>query len=349
MLPQAGHRVVAQDPASIALLQRLDLVAPCPATVLITGESGTGKHLLATRLHARSDRAGGPFEALSCAAITEEMLDQELYGRHSLVAGTESPPDPPRKGAGKFEAAHGGTLLLDEVDELDARAQTRLLRTLQLHEQSALAGGPRRPDVRIVATASRPLMDEVARGAFRADLFFRLNVMTLKVPALRDRPGDILPLAALFAQRFDQHFAQHFDPRADTSAPVFSPDAVAALQAHAWPGNVRELENVIHRAVLTNGAPILTAACLDIERQRPAAEPAPPEAPPAEATGVHTSGRTIEAVEKDMILETLYRCRGNRAQTAGVLGISIRTLRNKLHEYERDGTRIPRPVIVAVA
>jgi DNA-binding NtrC family response regulator len=319
--------IIAHDPATIALLHRLERVATTRATVLITGENGTGKHVVASCLHHRSGRQDGPFVALNCAAITETMLDHELFGRVVPGAAHE---------AGKFAAADGGTLLLDEIGELDIRMQAKLLRAVQDCENlDGVGGREQRADVRIVATTSRPLTDEVQQGRFRPDLFFRLNVMTLKVPALRHRPGDIGPLATFFARQFA---AENKVPALSVSA-----EALAVLQWHNWPGNVRELENVMHRAVLTEAGPEITAASLDIE------EPRDVTSPGNEPTGVHTTGRTIEAVEKDMILDTLYQCRGNRAQTATVLGICIRTLRNKLHEYERDGTRIPRPVVIAVA
>ena len=319
--------ITAHDPATIALLHRLERVAASRATVLIAGEHGTGKHLVATCLHQRSGRHDGPFVALNCAAITEAMLDHELFGRSALDATQQ---------ASKFAAADGGTLLLDEIGELDIRMQAKLLRAVQDCENPDGAGGSQpRADVRIVATTSRPLTDEVQHGRFRPDLFFRLNVMTLNVPALRHRPGDIGPLATAFAQ----HFAAEnkFD-----ALPV-SAKALAVLRQHSWPGNVRELENVMHRAVLTEAGPEITAASLEIEESWKAAAPRP------EPTGIYTTGRTIEAVEKDMILSTLSQCRGNRAQTATVLGICPRTLRNKLHEYERDSTRPPRPAAAAAA
>jgi two-component system, response regulator FlrC len=319
--------ITAHDPATTALLRRLELVADSRASVLITGESGTGKHLMATYLHQRSKRRDGPFVALNCAAITEAMLDHELFGRIASDATQQ---------ASKFAAADGGTLLLDEIGELDARMQAKLLRAVQDCEgQGYGVGNQRQAGVRIVATTSRPLTDEVQQGRFRPDLFFRLNVMTLKIPALRHRPGDIGPLAAVFAR--------HFAAKNKSPALPVSAEALAVLHRHTWPGNVRELENVMHRAVLTEAGPEITVASLEIEEPWGATALAP------KSTGVHTTGRTIEAVEKDMILDTLSQCRGNRVRTATVLGICPRTLRNKLHEYERDGTRIPRPVVVAVA
>jgi DNA-binding NtrC family response regulator len=199
---------------------------------------------------------------------------------------------------------------------------------------------PVRVDARIVATTNRDLQQDVRAGRFRADLLFRLNVITLKVPPLRERSADLPALAELFAQKFGRANSR--------PACTILPAALAVLQRHQWPGNVRELENVIHRAVLTETGPAITPSALDIDladeiHMEVAAHP--PEMPAV----MHTAGRTIEAVEKDMILETLCQCKGNRSQTAAVLGISIRTLRNKLHEYERNGTRIPRAVVVGIA
>lgn len=319
--------ITAHDPATIALLHRIEMVADSQASVLITGESGTGKHLVATCLHQRSRRHDGPFVALNCAAITETMLDHELFGQVASGATQQG---------SKFAAADGGTLLLDEIGELDARMQAKLLRAVQGCEGHGDGGGnQRQAGVRIVATTSRPLTDEVQQGRFRPDLFFRLNVMTLKIPALRHRPGDIGPLAAVFVR--------HFAAKNKSPALPVSAEALAVLQRHTWPGNVRELENVMHRAVLTEAGPEITVASLEIE------EPCGAEAPGVEPAGIHTTGRTIGAVERDMILDTLSQCRGNRTLTATVLGICSRTLRNKLHEYERGGTPNPRPVVVAVA
>jgi DNA-binding NtrC family response regulator len=305
--------------------------------VLITGESGTGKELVAAHLHRSSGRSAGAFVVLNCAAIPDALLESELFGHEQgAFAGAT------QRRIGRFEAASGGTLLLDEVGEMDLRTQAKVLRAVQQREIDRVGGShPIRGDVRIVATTSRNLPEEVRQGRFRADLFFRLNVVRVKVPPLRDRPRDVPALAI--------HFAASFARANALPASTVSPEALAVLQRHSWPGNVRELENVMHRAVLTATGPCIGPAALDLDMPEladPAAQGVPAAQPPA---SVHTSGRTIEAVEKDMILDTLFRCKGNRGQTATVLGISIRTLRNKLHEYERDGTRIPRPVVVAVA
>jgi two-component system response regulator FlrC len=332
----ADAGMVVRDPAMAALLRQVEHVAPSDATVLITGESGTGKELVAAHLHRSSGRGKVPLVVLNCAALPDTLLESELFGHEqgAFAGATE-------RRIGRFEAADGGTLLLDEVGEMDLRTQAKVLRAVQQREIDRVGGSqPVKVDVRIVATTSRNLQEEVRQGGFRADLFFRLNVVVVRVPPLRDRPADVPALA--------EHFARRFAAANAMTAATVSPEALAVLQAHDWPGNVRELENVIYRAVLTEAGSSITPASLDIDAHAPAASVAAPGATAPQAA-VHTSGRTIEAVEKDMILDTLWQCKGNRGQTATVLGISIRTLRNKLHEYERDGTRIPRPVIVAVA
>ena len=316
--------ILASDPALAAVMRQADGVARSNATVLISGESGTGKDLVAGYIHRASGRADGPFVVLNCA---------ELFGgEQGAFPGAMAPH------TGKFEAAHGGTLLLDEVGELDLRMQAKLLRAVQHREVDRVAGGPPvAVDCRIIATTNRNLAEEVRLGRFRADLFFRLNVIAMRVPPLRERLADIPALAALFVR-------QYAALNGRVAVPIAA-DAMDLLVRHSWPGNVRELENVMHRAVLTAAGPCITAHALDIDADEFPIDAAVPEG----VSAVHTAGRTIEAVEKDMILDTLRHCKGNRAQTAAVLGISIRTLRNKLHDYERNGTRIPRPVIVAVA
>ena len=330
----AADPMVVRDPAMAELVRRVEQVARSNATVLITGESGTGKELVAAHLHRGSGRVGRPFVALNCAAIPDALLESELFGHEPGAF-----PGAVARRVGKFEAADGGTLLLDEIGEMDLRMQAKLLRAVQQREVDRVGGDrPVRVDVRIVATTNRNLQEEVRLGRFRTDLFFRLNVITLKVPPLRERPADIPALADAFARAFARENGR--------PARAVSPEAHALLLRHAWPGNVRELESVMYRAVLTEIGPCIAPSAIDIDAAEPG-EPAVSSLAERAAAAVHTSGRTIQAVEKDMILDTLYQCKGNRGQTAAVLGISIRTLRNKLHEYEREGTRVPRPVVVA--
>lgn len=319
------------SPAMLALLRRVEHVASSQAAVLIIGESGCGKELIATHLHRHSNRRDRPFVVLSCAGVSDHLLETELFGHEQ--GGSRR--------IGRLEAANGGTLLLDEIGEMDLRMQARLLRALQQRESDRVSGGsPAQLDVRLVATTSHDLQEDLRRGRFRADLFFRLSVITVKVPPLRMRLADIPALAEFFARHFAQ--ANGLTPAA------ISPDSMALLLQHGWPGNVRELENVMHRAVLTETGPSITPAALALSAPADEAEPSAARlaaaAFPSLPTIVRTDGRTIEAVEKDMILNALCQCKGNRSKAAIVLGISIRTLRNKLNEFEREGTRIPRPI-----
>jgi DNA-binding NtrC family response regulator len=329
---------VHQDPVSAALLARAAQVARAEASVLITGESGTGKEVLARHIHAASRRARGPFVALNCAALPESLLESELFGHEK---GAFSGAIAARKG--KFEQAQGGTLLLDEIGEMDPRLQAKLLRAIQEREIDRLGGTqPVKVDVRILAATNRDLAQEVARGRFREDLYFRLNVVRLRIPPLRERPADILPLA--------EHFARRYADANGLPRRGFSPAARAALLAHPWPGNVRELENAVHRAVLLAEGEEIGAEAIELgdgaapAGAAPAAPPAatPAAAPSAPATPVTALvGRRVEEVERALILETLSHCLGNRTRAAEMLGISIRTLRNKLNEYRGLGLAVP--------
>lgn len=303
--------VIAQDPAMLATLRRAEQVAQSDATVLITGESGTGKEVLARRIHQASRRDGGPFVALNCAAVPDALLESELFGyERGAFSGAVA------RRVGKFEAADGGTILLDEVSEMDVRLQAKLLRVLQERELDRLGGAaPVRVDVRVLATSNRSLPAEVAAGRFRADLYFRLNVVGLCIPALRDRPGDIAALA--------QHYARHFAVANALPPRALSDEALRRLQRHDWPGNVRELENTVHRAVLLAVGDTIGLDAVEL----PAAAPLPA------ASTASLVGRTVEAVERDLILQTLRHTGGNRTHAASILGISIRALRNKLRDY----------------
>ena len=328
-------RPVVQDPAMGALLARAEQVARADASVLITGESGTGKEVLARHIHAASRRARGPFVALNCAALPETLLESELFGHEK---GAFSGAVAARKG--KFEQAEGGTLLLDEIGEMDPRLQAKILRAIQEREIDRLGGtAPVKVDVRILAATHRDLAQEVAKGRFREDLYFRLAVVRLRIPALRERPADILPLARHFAKRYAR--ANGLPDR------DLSPAAERALLAHAWPGNVRELENTLHRAVLLAEGPAIGPEAIDLLEPAAQAEPAVQSLAPAPlpahgpAPVAALVGRRMEEVERDLILETLSHCLGNRTRAAEMLGISIRTLRNKLHEYRAAGIAVP--------
>jgi DNA-binding NtrC family response regulator len=321
------HALVVRDPAMEATVRRAEQVAGAEASVLISGESGTGKEVLARHIHRRSRRAGGPFIALNCAAIPDNLLESELFGHEKgAFSGAVA------RRVGKFEAADGGTLLLDEISEMDIRLQAKLLRALQEREIDRLGGAAAvRINVRILATTNRDLPKEVARGTFREDLYFRLNVVSLRVPPLRERPGDVAALA--------EHFARRYAEVNGLPYRKLSRDALARLAAHAWRGNVRELENAIHRAVLLAEGEQITEAAIELDPQA-----ATQAAITVRADGVAgLVGRRMEDVERDLIIETLGHTLGNRTHAATILGISIRALRNKLRDYAAQGVAVPRP------
>lgn len=322
---------VCRDPTMRALLARAEQLARAEASVLISGESGTGKEVLARHIHAASKRARGPFVALNCAALPEALLESELFGHER---GAFSGAVAARKG--KFEQAERGTLLLDEIGEMELRLQSKLLRAIQEREVDKLGGTqPVKVDVRILAATNRDLQAEVRAGRFREDLYFRLNVVQLRIPPLRERGEDILPLA--------EHFTERYSAANGLPLRPIAPAASSRLLAHAWPGNVRELENAMHRAVLlAQGREIGLDA---IELGTPLPEAATTPAAPTIAQMAHPIaalvGRRMEEVERELILETLGRCLGNRTRAAEILGISIRTLRNKLAEYRGQGVAVP--------
>jgi DNA-binding NtrC family response regulator len=330
-----AREMVYRDDAMAHVVKLAQQIAPSDASVLITGESGTGKEVLARYVHARSNRARGPFISVNCAAIPETLLESELFG-HEKGAFTGAVA----RRIGKFEEANGGTLLLDEISEMDVRLQAKLLRALQERVIDRVGGTRPVPvDIRIIATSNRNLAEAVREGAFREDLLFRLNVVNLKIPPLRERPADVLELAQHFVRLYSQ--ANGVPPR------PLSVEAKRQLSLARWPGNVRELENTIHRAVLmASGDEIGPAAILSpegtrLDQSKPAA--VAHAALAAETVTRSLVGRTVADVERDLILETLKHCLGNRTHAANILGISIRTLRNKLNEYSSAGVPIPSP------
>jgi DNA-binding NtrC family response regulator len=265
--------------------------------------------------------------ALNCAAIPENLLESELFGHEKgAFSGAVA------RRVGKFEAADGGTLLLDEISEMDVRLQAKLLRALQEREIDRLGGAaPVRVNVRILATTNRDLPTEVTRGTFREDLYFRLNVVSLLVPPLRERPGDVMALAEHFARRYAEVNGLPYRP--------LSRGAAARLVACVWRGNVRELENTLHRAVLLAEGEEITEEAIELGPQPGAASVSA-----ARGEGVAALvGRRMEDVERDLILETLGHTLGNRTHAATILGISIRALRNKLRDYAAQGVVVPRP------
>ena len=323
-----AHYIVVHDPLLAAVMRRAEQVAQSEAGILITGESGTGKEVLARHIHSRSRRGIGPLVALNCAAIPEHLLESELFG-HEKGAFTGAVG----RRTGKFEAANAGTLLLDEIGEMDLRLQAKLLRTLQEREIDRIGGSaPVKVDVRILATTNRDLNAEVRAGRFRADLFFRLNVVNLRIPPLRERKDDIAPLVEHFARKYAGVNGRPYRP--------VSADALQLLMSHPWPGNVRELENTMHRAVLLADGDAIAADAVELDPVPHGVAGGSPE-----VSGL--VGRKVEDVERALILETLSRCLGNRTHAATILGISIRTMRNKLREYQASGLDVPRPQVVA--
>ncbi|MCP1538526.1 sigma-54-dependent transcriptional regulator FlbD [Methylorubrum extorquens] len=326
-----------RDPSMERVVRLAEQVARSEASVLITGESGTGKEVLARHVHAKSNRAGRPFVSVNCAAIPEALLESELFG-HEKGAFTGAVA----RRIGRFEEANGGTLLLDEISEMDVRLQSKLLRALQERVIDRVGGAaPVKVDIRVLATSNRNLADEVKKGTFREDLYYRLNVVHLRLPALRERLADILELTA--------HFARKYAELNGLPLRQLAREAQALVARNPWPGNVRELENTIHRAVLlAQGAEIGPEAILSPEGESlaaPTAASGPVEraASAAEAATRGLVGRTVADVERDLILDTLDHCLGNRTHAARILGISIRTLRNKLNEYVEAGVKVAEP------
>jgi DNA-binding NtrC family response regulator len=330
------RELIYRDEIMAHVVKLAQQIAPSDASVLITGESGTGKEVLARYVHLRSNRSRGAFISVNCAAIPENLLESELFG-HEKGAFTGAIA----RRIGKFEEATGGTLLLDEISEMDARLQAKLLRAIQERVIDRVGGTRPVPvDIRIIATSNRNLVDAVREGVFREDLLFRLNVVNLKIPPLRERPADVVELA--------QHFIKKYSDANGIPARPLSAEARRTLVLNRWRGNVRELENTIHRAVLlatgdeigADGILSPDGARLD-QAKTPSAVMHATMA--AEAVTRALVGRTVADVERDLILETLKHCLGNRTHAANILGISIRTLRNKLNEYADDGIPIPPP------
>ncbi|WP_085642005.1 sigma-54 dependent transcriptional regulator [Thalassospira sp. MCCC 1A03138] len=406
---EESHALIHRDARMAETLRLATQVANSSASILITGESGTGKEIISRFVHRKSNRADKPFVAVNCAAIPDNLLESELFG-HEKGAFTGAQA----RRIGKFEEANGGTLLLDEISEMDVRLQAKLLRAIQEKEIDRLGGkSPVKVDVRILATSNRNLEAEVNAGNFREDLYFRLNVVNLDIPSLRERPDDIPVLAEFFVKKYSE--------ANDVPIRPISPLAITRLRSHHWRGNVRELENTMHRAVLIAGpteigpeaimlsgagssepgwqsAPSPEAAAPAPAPSQPAPSapsrassayanaayggaayrPVPPAqqaphapaplpdhhddyAPPCPAVPVdHDAdsadqinadssvtaalvGRTVADVERDLIIDTLKHCFGNRTHAANILGISIRTLRNKLRQYTDEGLAVPQP------
>jgi two-component system response regulator FlrC len=325
-----GGQMVAEDLRSRELVELAGRVAASDATVMIGGESGTGKEVLARYIHCHSARADGPFIAINCAAIPDNMLEAVLFG-YEKGAFTGAL----RASAGKFEQAQGGTLLLDEISEMSLSLQAKLLRVLQEREVERLGGREMiQLDVRVLATSNRHLREEVAAGRFREDLFYRLNVFPLTVPALRERPRDILPLARHLIGR-------HL--RSGEAMPEITPEAESRLLAHRWSGNVRELDNLMQRALILCADECIHASDIHfgaVDGDTPAIAPAVPGGD--EAQGKKRLTDDLRSVEEQIILDALRNGNGSRKEAAEILGISPRTLRYKLQKLREAGISIPR-------
>ncbi|MGM0422592.1 MAG: sigma-54-dependent transcriptional regulator [Pseudomonadota bacterium] len=364
---QEDTNMIANDPAMKAVVAMADQIAPSSATVLITGESGTGKEVMSSYIHRKSKRKNEKFISLNCAAIPENLLESELFGyEKGAFTGAVS------RRIGKFEEASGGTLLLDEISEMHPSLQAKLLRAIQERVIDRIGGNKPVPvDIRLIATSNRNLEEAVKKGEFREDLYFRLNVINVALPPLRNRPGDILPLARMFADKFSE---QNDLPRKE-----FSEAAIKKLEAYHWPGNIRELENTMHRTVLLSQQSEIEDTAIMLSDQAgsmaqtyadnivagtkdttetPAeqAEPdktavpdeaaAPAKAPTDDNENDTDSvnafvGKTVADVERELIISTLDHCLGNRTHAAKILGISIRTLRNKINQYSEQGVAVP--------
>jgi len=325
--------LIAADAAMKQVLGFADQVAGSDASIMITGESGVGKEVLARYVHRKSKRADKPFIAVNCAAIPEHLLESELFG-HEKGAFTGAVA----RRIGKFEEADGGTLLLDEISEMDLRLQSKLLRALQERVIDRVGGSKPVPvNIRILATSNRDLTESVRAGEFREDLLYRLNVVNLRIPPLRDRKDDLAALSAFFIDKYARANGR--------PARRLSDAGLSQVLAHTWPGNVRELENAMHRAILLTNSEAVGAEAIRAPDGAPVGkrDSTGDAIEAAQTAARNLVGRTVAAVEQDLILETLTHCLGNRTHAAHILGISIRTLRNKLKLYGDEGVRIPPP------
>jgi len=309
ILPADMEDIVAESPAMKKITMIIREVAKSDITALLTGDSGTGKEVVARMIHNYSNRNSKPFVAVNCAAISESLLESELFG-HEKGAFTGAV----ERRSGKFELANGGTLLLDEVSEMAYPLQAKLLRAIQEREIDRVGGKtPVKLDVRIIATTNKDLLAAVRKGTFREDLYYRLNVFPISIPPLKDRPEDIVPLADFFLRGLSAKMGKVFS---------FSDSFRSYLQRREWPGNVRELENYIYRAAVVSPSDMLMPP-----------EDAVSPAPGASQTAYASATGRMKDVERDLIIRTLRETSNNRTRAAEILGVSVRTIRNKLKEY----------------
>lgn len=313
-----NHALIYGDKKTENILKIAKQIAPSEASVLLTGSSGTGKEIFSRFIHDNSKRANKKFVAVNCAAIPETLLESELFGyEKGAFTGAVA------RRIGKFEEASEGTLLLDEISEMDIGIQAKLLRAIQEKEIDRIGGkAPIKVNTRIIATSNRNLEEAVRNGTFRQDLYYRLNVISLNIPDLKDRPDDILVLA--------KHFIKKYSELNELPMKDLSKEAADALLHYLWPGNVRELENTMHRAVLLSTGDEIGVEAVMLQN---------PDAVKAEETP--TVGQTVAGMERRLIIDTLKHTMGNRTTAANILGISIRTLRNKLKQYQEEGFDLP--------
>lgn len=320
-----NHALIYGDKKTEAVLKLAKQVAPSEANILLTGQSGTGKEVFSRFIHDNSKRANKKFVAVNCAAIPETLLESELFGyEKGAFTGAVA------RRIGKFEEASGGTLLLDEISETDVKIQAKLLRAIQEKEIDRIGGkAPIKVDTRIIATSNRNLDECVKNGTFRQDLYYRLNVVNINIPPLKDRPDDIIVLA--------KHFAKRYSELNDIPLKEMTPAAEQKLLNYLWPGNVRELENTVHRAVLLSTGDKIDENAILLDDIDAVINPAAG----TEMSGAEFVGSTVASMERNLIIDTLKHTMGNRTTAANILGISIRTLRNKLKQYQDEGFEVP--------
>lgn len=320
-----NHALIYGDKKTEAVLKLAKQVAPSEANILLTGQSGTGKEVFSRFIHDNSKRANKKFVAVNCAAIPETLLESELFGyEKGAFTGAVA------RRIGKFEEASGGTLLLDEISETDVKIQAKLLRAIQEKEIDRIGGkAPIKVDTRIIATSNRNLDECVKNGTFRQDLYYRLNVVNINIPPLKDRPDDIIVLA--------KHFAKKYSELNDIPLKEMTPTAEQKLLNYLWPGNVRELENTVHRAVLLSTGDKIDEDAILLDDIDAVINPAAG----TEMSGAEFVGSTVASMERNLIIDTLKHTMGNRTTAANILGISIRTLRNKLKQYQDEGFEVP--------
>jgi DNA-binding NtrC family response regulator len=317
----SATEIITQDDKIKAILKILENVSNSRSSVLMYGESGTGKELFARFIYRHSGRKNMPFVAVNCAAIPHNLLESEMFGyeKGAFTGALQRKP-------GKFELANGGTLLLDEISEMDMLLQAKLLRVLQESEVDRLGGKSPIPiDVRIIATTNADLRTRIHEKTFREDLYYRLNVIPIKIPPLRERRGDVILLI--------KHFLKKHSQMNERLLPEMTDEAASLMTSFEWPGNVRELENVIARAVLVCSDGIIRPENLHLDRTDDKILTASQQSFPE---SVSPAGNTLRDMEKTLIFDTLNRVNGNKMQASKILGISVRTIRNKLHEYDYE-------------